>query len=138
MPSLIITGTIFGVGGNMILLLAALNGVPQDVKEAALLDGANPWQHFFKITLPMISPTLFFMLVTGFIGTLQAYAEIELVVGKSEYTMTMAMFVVANSFNGIGIGYALSASWVIFLIILIFTLIFYKSTIKRVYFGGDQ
>ena len=138
MPSLIITGTIFGVGGNMILLLAALNGVPQDVKEAALLDGANPWQHFFKITLPMISPTLFFMLVTGFIGTLQAYAEIELVVGKSEYTMPMAMFVVANSFNGIGIGYALSASWVIFLIILIFTLIFYKSTIKRVYFGGDQ
>jgi multiple sugar transport system permease protein len=138
MPSLIITGTVYGVGGNMILLLAALNGVPQDVMEAALLDGATSWQKFFKITLPMISSTLFFMLVTGFIGALQAYAEIELVVGKSEYTMTMAMFVVDNSFYGIGIGYALAASWVIFFIILIFTLVFYKSTIKRVYFGGDQ
>lgn len=138
MPALIITGTVFGVGGNMILLLAALNGVPQDVLEAASLDGAKSWRKFFKITLPMISPTLFFMLVTGFIGTLQAYAEIELVLGRSEYTLTMAMFVVENSFNGIGIGYALAASWVIFLIILAFTLAFYKVTIKRVYFGGDQ
>lgn len=138
MPSLIATGTVFGVGGNMILLLAALNGVPQDVMEAALLDGAKSYQKFFKITLPMISPTLFFMLVTGFIGALQAYAEIELVVGRAEYTMTMAMFVVDNSFQGIGIGYALAASWVMFVIILLFTLLFYKTTIKKVYFGGDQ
>jgi len=137
MPSLIVISTLFGVGGNMILVLAALGGVPQDVLEASELDGATSFQKFFKITLPMISPTLFFMLVTGFIGALQAYAEIELVVGKSEATMTMAMFVVDNSFGGIGIGYALAASWVVFLIILIFTLAFYKVTIKRVYFGGE-
>ena len=137
MPTLIVSGAFWGIGGNMVLILAGLQNVPSDIMEAAELDGANGTQKLWHIILPMISPTLFFMLVTGFISGLQAYAEIELVTGRSEHTMTMAMFVIDNAFGGIGMGYACAAAWVIFAIILVFTLVFYKVTIKRVFYMGE-
>ena len=121
----------------MVMILAGLQSVPSDIVEAADLDGATPFKKFIYITIPMISPTLFFMMVTGFIGGLQAYAEIELVTGRSEYTKTMTIYVMDNAFGGIGMGYACAAAWVIFVIILAFTLLFYKVTIKRVFYMGE-
>lgn len=137
MPTIIVSGAILGIGGNMVMILAGLQSVPSDIVEAAELDGASAFKKLIHITLPMISPTLFFMMVTGFISGLQAYAEIELVTGRSEYTMTMTMFVMDNAFGGIGMGYACSAAWIIFAIILAFTLMFYKVTIKRVFYMGE-
>ncbi len=137
MPTIILSGAILGIGGNMVMILAGLQSVPSDIMEAAELDGAGGLKKLWYITLPMISPTLFFMMVTGFIGGLQAYAEIELVTGRSEYTMTMTMFVMDNAFGGIGMGYACAAAWIIFGVILAFTMIFYKITIKRVFYMGE-
>lgn len=137
MPTIILSGAILGIGGNMVMILAGLQSVPSDIMEAAELDGAGGFKKLWHITLPMISPTLFFMMVTGFIGGLQAYAEIELVTGRSEYTMTMTMFVMDNAFGGIGMGYACAAAWIIFGVILAFTMIFYKVTIKRVFYMGE-
>lgn len=137
LPTIIISGAVLGIGGNMVMILAGLQSVPSDIVEAADLDGATPFKKFIYITIPMISPTLFFMMVTGFIGGLQAYAEIELVTGRSEYTKTMTIFVMDNAFGGIGMGYACAAAWIIFVIILAFTLLFYKITIKRVFYMGE-
>ena len=137
MPTIILSGAILGIGGNMVMILAGLQSVPSDIMEAAELDGAGGLKKLWYITLPMISPTLFFMMVTGFIGGLQAYAEIELVTGRSEYTMTMTMFVMDNAFGGIGMCYACAAAWIIFGVILAFTMIFYKITIKRVFYMGE-
>lgn len=137
MPTIILSGATLGIGGNMVMILAGLQSVPSDIMEAAELDGAGGFKKLWHITLPMISPTLFFMMVTGFIGGLQAYAEIELVTGRSEYTMTMTMFVMDNAFGGIGMGYACAAAWIIFGVILAFTMIFYKVTIKRVFYMGE-
>ena len=137
MPTIILSGAILGIGGNMVMILAGLQSVPSDIMEAAELDGAGGLKKLWYIMLPMISPTLFFMMVTGFIGGLQAYAEIELVTGRSEYTMTMTMFVMDNAFGGIGMGYACAAAWIIFGVILAFTMIFYKITIKRVFYMGE-
>ncbi len=137
LPTIIISGAVLGIGGNMVMILAGLQSVPSDIVEAADLDGATPLKKFIYITIPMISPTLFFMMVTGFIGGLQAYAEIELVTGRSEYTKTMTIYVMDNAFGGIGMGYACAAAWVIFVIILAFTLLFYKMTIKRVFYMGE-
>lgn len=137
MPTIVLSGTFLGIGGNMVMILAGLQNVPTDLLEAAELDGASSFRKFVNIVLPMISPTLFFMVVTGFINGLQAYAEIELVVGRNESTMTMTMFVMDNAFGGIGMGYACAAAWIIFMIILAFTLIFYKVTIKNVFYAGE-
>jgi len=129
------------LGPNMILFIAALQGVPKDLIEAADLEGAGPVRKFFTITLPMISPTLFYQLVTGFIGGLQIYAQIVLLTGfGTETTISMAMSVVQNAFNTMGnktMGYACAQAWIMFIIILIFTGLFFKVLNRKVYYTGD-
>lgn len=130
------------IGPTMILLLAALQGVPNDLYEAVTLDGGG-WVAKFKcVTMPFISPTLLYTTITGLIGGLQAYAEMKLLTngGPGNATTTMSMLVVNNAFmdDGLGLGYACSEAWVIFAITLIFTGIFFAVSNKFVYYGGDK
>lgn len=131
-----------GIGPTMIILTAALQNVPQELLEAAEIDGANAFQKFRVITVPMISSTLLYLFVTGFIGALQAYAEMDLLTngGPGYVTTTMTMNVVQNAFSsdGSGMGYASAQAWVIFIIILIFTLLFFRVVNKRVYYAGGD
>ena len=139
--SIIFMNTWVSLGPNMILFIAALQGVPKDLNEAAALDGCGAIGRFFVITLPMISPTLFYQLVTGFIGGLQSYSQIVLLTGfGTETTITMGMSVVNNAFNTTGnktMGYACAQAWIMFSIILVFTALFFKVINRKVYYGGD-
>ena len=137
MPSVLIINTMGMVGPWMVILLAALQGVPRDIVEACELEGISPLQKLWHITLPLISPSVFFLSVTGFINSLQAYAEIELLIRDNYYTYTMSMSIMDNAFGGLGMGYASAQAWVVFVIISAFTLIFFKLTLKKVYYMGD-
>lgn len=130
------------VGSTMIVVLAALQGVPKELEEASMIDGANRFTRFWNITIPMISSGLMFISVTGFIGALQTYAKVQLLTGGDpEYaTITMTMTVLSryNATNGnLALGYACAEAWIIFLIIMIFTVIYLKLLDKKVYYGDE-
>ena len=131
-----------GLGSTMIVILAALQGVPKELEEAAMIDGAGRVRRFWTITVPMISSALMFASVTGFIGALQTYAKVQLLTGGDpEYTtMTMTMSVLSRykATNGnLALGYACAEAWVIFVIIMIFTLIYLKLLNRKVYYGDE-
>ncbi len=139
--SIMFMNTVTTLGPNMILFIAALQGVPKELLEAAELEGAGPVRRLLTITIPFISPTLFYQLVVGFIGGLQIYTQIVLLTGfGTESTISMAMSVVTNAFNTTGnktMGYACAQAWVMFVIILLFTGLFFKVINRKVYYGGD-
>ncbi len=136
LPTAVVVNS-FGMAGPwMIVILAALQNVPKDIVEAARIEGASKWKIFVKITLPMISPNLFFLVVTGFINSLQAYEEVALLL-DIESTKTMTMSIYSHIFGGYGIGYACAQSWIVFIIIMIFTGLFFKFGGKKVYYAGD-
>lgn len=134
MWSVILMGVWTGSGPQMLVLLAALQNVPQEIIEASKMDGANPFSRFFHITLPCIAPTLFFLSLTGIIGGLQAYAEMQLLFGVgTDKTMTMAWNVVLNAMSSFGsktMGYACAQAWLLFVIILCFTAVYFIASKK--------
>lgn len=143
MGSVLLMGIWTSIGPQMLIILAALQSVNEDLIEASKLDGANPIQRLLKVILPTISPTIFFISITGIIGGLQAYAEMQLLVNASDKTLTMAWNVVLNAFSLDGtktMGYACAQAWFLFIIIIIFTLIYFKVSNKFVYYdnGGDK
>ena len=139
MPTVIFIALIGGLGPDMIVMLAALQTVPRELEEAAIIDGAGKISIFFHITIPIISSSLLFVSLTGFINALQVYASISLFTGggPNYATITMGMQVVTNAFalDSFGMGYACAQAWILFVIVMIFTMIYYKLITKRVYFG---
>ena len=143
MSAVLLMGIWTTIGPNMLICLAALQGVPNELMEAAELDGAGSLRKIFSITIPTISPTLFFISITGIIGGLQAYAEMQLLVGATDKTLTMAWNVILNAFSLDGtktMGYACAQAWILFVIIIIFTGIYFKVSNKFVYYndGGNN
>jgi len=126
------------IGPWMVVLVAALQSVPQDIIEASLLDGCGYFRRLWKMVIPMISPSIFFLGVTGFINALQSYAEIELLIKSNYYTYTMTMSIMDNAFGGLGMGYASAQAWIVFVIISVFTALFFKFFYKRVYYMGES
>jgi len=122
LPSLTIM-SLWGSGGGMIILLAGLQGVPTHFYEAATLDGANPWHRFRMITIPLISPTLFFCLLTGFIGTFQSFTQALLMTngGPNDSTMFYALHMWQSGMLELRMGYASALAWILFFVVLVFT-----------------
>jgi len=137
-PSLIIMNLWQTVGGpNMILYLAALQGIPRDYYEAAEIDGANGWQKFWAVTWPMISPTTFFIAIMSVIGGFQAGFDAAYIMtggGPDHATETIMYYIYNNAFEWHQMGYAAAISWVLFLIIFGFTLINWKVGGKVVHY----
>ncbi len=138
LPSLILM-SIWGAGGGMVILLAALQGVPQFYYEAATVDGASPWRQFRNITLPMISPAIFFSLLTGFIGSFQSFSQAFLMTqgGPNDATMLYILNLYNQAFLNLRMGYASALAWILFVIILIVTLFQLKMS-KWVYYEGGK
>lgn len=126
----IILRACWGVGGGMILFLAALQGVPQTYYEAATIDGASSFQRFFKITLPMISSTIFYFIITGVIGSLQEFTLFRIMTkgGPARSTTTFVLYLYDTAFVNYTIGYATAMAWVIFFIALVLTMILFKTS----------
>ena len=132
MPIMILMSIWSGLGYNMILYSAALNAVSRSYYEAAELDGASGIQKFFSITLPMISPTTFFVMVMGFVGALQSFANFQVMTpsgGPDGTTWTMVLRVWYVGFvedsTLYGMGYASAMSWIVGGIVMIFTAIMF-------------
>jgi multiple sugar transport system permease protein len=136
LPSIIIQAIWAGLGFNIIIFLAGLQGISQEYYEAAEIDGANPLQKFFSITLPLLSPTTFFVLVTGVIGAFQVF-DVPFIMtggGPANATQTVVMLVYSNAFRIQKMGLAAAISYIIFLVILILTFLNFRISKKWVFY----
>lgn len=128
--ALIIMGIWIAIGGNnMLLYLAALTNVPQELIEAAQLDGASKWAVFRNVTWPQLAPTTFFIIVMSFIGGLQGGFEQARVMtggGPAGTTTTLTYYIYTKAFEEFQIGYASAISWILFTIIFVVTLVNWK------------
>ena len=139
MPSLILM-SLWGTGSSMLIFLAALQNVPDSLYEAADLDGAGRWMKFRYVTVPQISPALFFNLVMGIIGSFQVFTQAFLMTngGPNKATLFYVLYLYNKAFSDFEIGYASALAWILFVIILFFTAIVFRSSSLWVYYeGGD-
>ena len=137
MPAIIIMSIWKGLGFNMVIYLAALQGIPDQFYEAARIDGAGWWAQFRYITLPMVSPTTFFVLVMSIIGSFQVFDQAFIMTrgGPAEATMTMVYQIYVNAFRYFRMGYASAIAWLLFFIILGATLLQVRLQKRWVFYG---
>lgn len=137
LPALVIM-SLWGIGGGMVILLAGLQGIPQFYYEAATLDGANAWQRFRAVTLPLVSPSLFFVLITGMIGSFQVFTQAFVMTegGPNNATRFFMLHLYDAAFGSLRMGYASALAWVLFVIILVFTLLQFRLN-KKIYYEAD-
>ena len=136
-PSFILMGA-WGAGGSMLLYLAGLQGIPTVLYEAAKIDGANAWKRFWKITLPMLTPTIFFNLIMSIIGAWQVFTQSYIMTagGPNNATLTMVLLIFRKAFEQFHFGYASAIAWVLFAIVMVFTLLVFRSSEAWVYYAG--
>lgn len=136
-PSLILMA-IWGMGGTMIIFLAGLQHIPAQLYEAAEIDGANWWKKFRHITIPQMSPIIFFNLIIMMIGTFQIFVQPFAMTqgGPHNATLFYMYHIWRVAFNHYRFGYACSLSWILFLSILVVSLVIFKSSPFWVYYEG--
>lgn len=136
----IILMSLWGVGGSMVIYLAALQDVPRELYESAEIDGASAWTKFRHITIPMISPVIYFNLIMGIIGSLQVFAQPYIMFGgggTNRSALFYAVYLYQNAFDYNQMGYACAMAWFLFLIILFLTWLATESTRKHIYYAGE-
>lgn len=140
-PALILMST-WGVGGTMLIYLAGLQDVPVDLYEAADIDGANPIQKLLNVTIPFMSPHIFFTMVMGFIGAFQYFTQAYVMTGGTggpmDSTRFFSLYLFQNAFQYWKMGYACAMAWILFIIISLFTLLLFKTSARYVYYGGEK
>ncbi|MGB9682926.1 MAG: carbohydrate ABC transporter permease [bacterium] len=131
---------LWGVGGGMVIFLAGLQGIPTQLYEAAEIDGANSWQEFWKITIPLLTPTIFYQLIIGIIGTWQTFTQAYVMTqgGPNYASLFYVLYVYFNAFVWFKMGYACALAWVLFMIILICTILVFKSSSYWVYYEAER
>lgn len=141
MPSLIAMG-LWNLGGGMVLWLSALKNVPQNLYEAADIDGANAFTKLFRITIPMCTPMIFYNLIMNIIGSLQTFGSVVALTGGSAGEGNSLLFYLMKVYNdafnisGKTMGLACAESWVLFAVIAILTAIVFKTS-KWVFYGEE-
>ena len=125
MPAIVLISIWKSAGFNMVIWLAGLQAIPQELYEAAAIDGANRWRQFRHITLPLLAPTSFFLAVTGVIGALQVFTPVYVITrgGPLDSTNTAVYHIYRRAFQEFDFGYASAQSWVLFAIIFLVTVI---------------
>lgn len=144
----LISLVLWGIGGGMLVTLAGLQDVPAELLEAAQIDGANKWQRFIHVTIPIISPILLFQVVTGVIGALQTFAQVVLLappnaggaISTAMVPSSNQLFMVhaySQFFTFSRFGYGSAMLWIFFLIILLLTVIILKASSAVVFYDSD-
>ena len=138
MPGLIVV-SLWGLGNAMIIYLAGLQDVPNDLYEAAQLDGANAWQRTVNITLPLLSPVILFNVIVGLIGGFQYFVEPFVITqgGPADATLTYGLYLYDNAFTYFRMGYAAAMAWVLFVIIMVITAVLLKTASRWVFYQGQ-
>ena len=135
-PSFWVMG-LWGIGGPMVIYLAGLQGVPTALYEAAEIDGANAWQKFRKITVPMISPVILFTFITNMIGAIQVFTQMYVINdngGPNNATLVYVLYLFKNAFRWFRLGYAYALAWVLFIVIGVLTLLMLRASQRVVYY----
>ena len=139
MSAVIISG-LWGMGAGVLIFLASLQNVPDELYEAAELDGATVLHRFWHVTIPMISPVILYNLLIFMIGALQVFARIYvLTAGGPNYgSYFYNLYVYDNAFRDFKLGLASAQAWILFIIILLMTLITLRSSGRWVYYAGGK
>ncbi|WP_432800026.1 carbohydrate ABC transporter permease [Poriferisphaera sp. WC338] len=138
-PSLILM-SIWQTGGTMVIYLAALQDVPKYLYESADLDGAGAVRKLWNITIPLISPVIYFNMIMGIIGALQVFAQPYIMFGgggPNRSALFYAVYLFENAFRDFRLGYACAMAWVLFIIIVSLTWIATRATRKHIYYAGE-
>jgi multiple sugar transport system permease protein len=135
----IIIMMLWGAGAGMIIWLAGLQGIPQHLYDAAIVDGAGPWHRFRHVTIPQLTPYIFFNLIMGIIGTLQIFEQSYIMTqgGPVDSTLFYVYYLFNKAFRYFEMGFASAQAWVLFVIILVLTLIQLKLAKHWVYYESD-
>jgi len=123
----------------MVILLAGLKGIPEVLYEAAAIDGANAWHRFWRVTLPLLTPALFFNLIIAIIGAFQVFTQAYIMTegGPNYATLFYVLYLYRMAFENFRMGYASAMAWVLFLIILVFTLLQFRVSERWVFYEGS-
>jgi multiple sugar transport system permease protein len=127
-------------GSRMIIFLAGLQDVPKELLEAAEIDGAGTWAKFWRVTLPMITPTVFFNLVLGIIFALRTFdiAFVSTAGGPARATWFFSLHIYQNAFVSFDMGYASALAWVFFVILFALTFIQFRLSGRWVFYAGER
>lgn len=148
-PGMVVMG-MWWIGGNVLIYLAGLKGIPKDLYEAAAIDGAQGWGQVRHITLPLLSPTIFFEIVTSIIGTFQIFTTAFILAGKEAYLggpgqslLFYVLYLYNRAFGKVGqggfqMGYASAMAWILFIIILAITLFQLWVSRRWVYYETER
>ena len=140
MTGLIIMAMWGAIGGNtMLIFLAGLQGVPQELYDAAVVDGAGIWGKFRNVTLPMLTPTIFFNMVLGVIGALRVFAAAYVATqgGPAYSTWFYALHIYTRAFQYFEMGYASALAWIFFFVLFVFTYVQFRQSRRWVYYAGE-
>jgi len=138
-PTLILS-SIWQIGGAMVLFLAGLQDVPRSLYESAEIDGAGPMRQFWNITVPMVSPVLYFNLIMGIIGSVQEFVKPFVMLpdgGENRSALLFAVYIYQNAFDYSNMGYACAMAVVLFFIVLLLTWLATRAMGRHVYYAGE-
>lgn len=138
LPALIIMSW-WNIGGQMVIYLAGLKGIPESLYEAAEIDGANGWAKFRHVTIPMLSPTIFFNVVLAIIGALQIFDAGWVMTrgGPNNATLFYMINLYERAFNFVQMGYASALAWILFIIIMVITVLVFRSSALWVFYESE-
>jgi multiple sugar transport system permease protein len=140
LPALIMINIWLGFGGQMVIFLAGIKGIPQELYEVADIDGANGWRKLLNVTIPMLTPTIFLNLILGIIGAMQIF-DVPWVMtrgGPNDATRTYMVHLYNRGWVEIQMGSASAMGWILFLIIMAITLLVIRSSAAWVYYEGER
>lgn len=131
--------SLWGIGGTMVIYLAGLKDIPVHLYEAATLDGANSFQRMRRITLPMMTPVIFFNLIMGIIGSFQYFTQAYVITpdgGPQQSTYTYSLYLYNRAWRYLDMGYASAMAWILFVVIVVLTGIVFRTQKRWVHYGG--
>jgi multiple sugar transport system permease protein len=140
-PTLIMIA-VWATGNAVVVFLAGLQDVPRSLYEAAVVDGANGWQQFRHVTIPLSTPVILYNLVIGFIGAFQEFTSAYLIFGSGGGPLNSALlyspFLYQNAFQFLRMGKASALAWLLFVVVVIGTIILFRTSARWVYYGGEK
>lgn len=140
-PSLVLIA-VWATGNAVVVFLAGLQDVPRSLYEAAVVDGANGWQQFRNVTIPLSTPVILYNLIIGFIGAFQeftiAYQLFGVGGGPLKSALLYSPFLYQNAFQFLRMGKASALAWLLFVVVIIGTIILFRTSARWVYYGGEK
>ncbi len=137
LPALILM-SLWAIGQNMLVYLAGLQGIPTELYESAVIDGANFWQRFIHITIPMISPVIFYNLIITLINSFETFTQGYVMTGGGPMNASLfyILYLFNNAFRYFQMGYASALAWIFFVILMFFTVLIFRSSKTWVHYEG--